>query len=66
MAFYLYNGKHGRRKERKRMDSIQKIIKRDGRMVDFDVDKIADAIFKAAQVLGGRDREMSVYLAKQV
>ena len=35
-------------------------------MVDFDVDKIADAIFKAAQVLGGRDREMSVYLAKQV
>ena len=66
MAFYLYNGKQGRRKERKRMDSIQKIIKRDGRMVDFDVDKIADAIFKAAQVLGGRDREMSVYLAKQV
>ena len=48
------------------MDSIQKIIKRAGRMVDFDVDKIADAIFKAAQVLGGRDREMSVYLAKQV
>ncbi len=48
------------------MDSIQKIIKRDGRMADFDVDKIADAIFKAAQVLGGRDREMSVYLAKQV
>ena len=48
------------------MDSIQKIIKRDGRLADFDVDKIADAIFKAAQVLGGRDREMSVYLAKQV
>ena len=48
------------------MDSIQKIIKRDGRLADFDVDKIADAIFKAAQVLGGRDREMSVYWAKQV
>ena len=48
------------------MDSIQKIIKRDGRLADFDVDKIADAIFKAAQVLGGRDHEMSVYLAKQV
>ena len=48
------------------MDSIKKIIKRDGRMVDFNVDKIADAIFKAAQVLGGRDREMSLYLAKQV
>ena len=48
------------------MDSIKKIVKRDGRTVPFDVDKIADAIFKAAQVLGGRDREMSVYLAKQV
>ena len=48
------------------MDSIQKIVKRDGRTVDFDVNKIADAIFKAAKVLGGRDREMSVYLAKQV
>ena len=48
------------------MDSIKKIVKRDGRTVPFDVDKIADAIFKAAQVLGGRDRDMSVYLAKQV
>ena len=41
------------------MDSIKKIVKRDGRTVDFHVDKIADAILKAAQVLGGRDREMS-------
>ena len=48
------------------MDSIKKIVKRDGRTVDFDVNKIADAIFKAAQVLGGRDREMSMYLARQV
>ncbi len=48
------------------MDSIKKIVKRDGRTVDFDVNKIADAIFKAAQVLGGRDREMAMYLAKQV
>ena len=48
------------------MDSIKKIVKRDGRTVPFDVDKIADAIFKAAQVLGGRDRDMSVYLARQV
>ena len=38
------------------MDSIKKIVKRDGRMVDFDVNKIAQAIFKAAQVLGGKDR----------
>ncbi len=48
------------------MERIMKIIKRDGRTVEFDVDKIAGAIFKAAQVLGGKDREMSEYLAKQV
>ena len=47
------------------MDSIKKIIKRDGRMVDYDVHKIADAIFKAAQVLGGKDKEMAMYLARQ-
>ncbi len=54
------------RKGRFDMDCIRQIVKRDGRTVPFDVNKIADAIFKAAQVLGGRDREMSVYLAKQV
>lgn len=48
------------------MESIRKIVKRDGRTVDFNVDKIADAIFKAAQVLGGQDKEMAVYLARQV
>ena len=32
------------------MESIMKIVKRDGRTVDFDVDKITEAIFKAAQV----------------
>ena len=47
------------------MNSIKKITKRDGRTVEFDVNKIAEAIFKAAQVLGGRDREMAMYLAKQ-
>ena len=48
------------------MTSIKKIIKRDGRTVDFNVDKIADAIYKAAQVLGGKDKKMATYLAKQV
>lgn len=48
------------------MDNIKKIIKRDGRTTGFDVEKIADAIFKAAQVLGGKDRDMSEYLARQV
>ena len=48
------------------MDSIRKIIKRDGREAYFNVDKIADAIFKAAQVLGGNDRDMAKFLARQV
>ena len=47
------------------MTTIKKIVKRDGRMVEYDVDKIAEAIFKAAQVLGGRDKDMAKYLAKQ-
>lgn len=46
------------------MESIEKIVKRDGRTVAFDVDKITDAIYKAAQVLGGKDKEMSAYLAR--
>lgn len=48
------------------MASIKNIIKRDGRTVAFNVDKIADAIYKAAQVLGGKDKETAHYLAKQV
>ena len=28
------------------MEQIKQIIKRDGRTVDFDIDKIADAIYK--------------------
>ena len=48
------------------MERITRIIKRDGRTVEFDVEKITEAIFKAAKVLGGRDREMAAYLARQV
>ena len=48
------------------MNGIKKIIKRDGRTVDYDINKIADAIFKAAQVLGGKDRELSLEIAQQV
>ncbi len=36
---------------------IEKIVKRDGRIVDFDKNKIVEAIFKAAQSVGGDDRE---------
>ena len=42
---------------------IRTIVKRDGRSVLFDREKITDAIFKAAQAIGGRDRETAAELA---
>ena len=45
---------------------ITTIIKRDGREVPFELDKITDAIYKAAQATGGRDRAMAEKLAGQV
>ena len=45
---------------------IDKILKRDGREVNFDQKKIADAIFKAAQSLGGKDYETANALADEV
>lgn len=59
-------GFRGKRSEEICMETIKRIIKRDGRTVDFDVNKIADAIYKAATVLGGKDRDMAMYLARQV
>ncbi|HID10301.1 MAG TPA: hypothetical protein EYP17_03250, partial [Candidatus Latescibacteria bacterium] len=43
-----------------------KIRKRDGRIVDFDQSKITNAIFKAAQAVGGSDRELAQKLSDQV
>jgi len=48
------------------MSKIEKIRKRDGRIVDFDFNKIAEAIWKAAKAIGGKDRALSVKLAEQV
>jgi anaerobic ribonucleoside-triphosphate reductase len=45
---------------------IRQIVKRNGRTVPFDEKKIADAIFKAAKVLGGDNYEMAQDLAHQV
>ncbi|MBR3866440.1 MAG: anaerobic ribonucleoside triphosphate reductase [Butyricicoccus sp.] len=45
---------------------ITEIIKRDGRRAPFEIDKITDAIFAAAQASGGRDRETAEHLAQQV
>lgn len=45
---------------------LNKIRKRDGRVVRFDSTKIADAIFKAAQAVGGSDKNMAYDLSLQV
>ncbi|MBS7649897.1 MAG: vitamin B12-dependent ribonucleotide reductase [Candidatus Bathyarchaeia archaeon] len=43
-----------------------KIRKRDGRIVDFDKEKITAAIFKAAESVGGRDRDLAKQLSDKV
>jgi len=48
------------------MAKIEKVRKRDGREVPFNETKIADAIFKAAQAVGGEDRQMAEELASVV
>lgn len=45
---------------------IEHIQKRDGRVVDFEVDKIAQAILKAARSVGGDDTELAYALAREV
>ncbi|MEM4268310.1 MAG: ribonucleoside triphosphate reductase, partial [Candidatus Woesearchaeota archaeon] len=45
--------------------TVRKIRKRDGRIVDFEKEKITNAIFKAAQAVGGSDREIADNLANQ-
>ena len=45
---------------------IKTIVKRDGREAEFDVVKISNAIYKAAEALGGTDHSMADELAEQV
>ncbi len=45
---------------------INTIIKRDGRKTDFQISKIAAAIFGAAKNMGGRDYDTARNLAQQV
>ena len=45
---------------------IQQIVKRDGRMAPFEIDKITNAILGAAQASGGQDHDMAQELAEQV
>ena len=41
---------------------ITKIQKRDGRQMPFNVQKIADAIYKAATAVGGKDYNSAIAL----
>lgn len=45
---------------------LTRIKKRDGRDVPFDPNKITEAIYKAAQSVGGSDREMAMELTLDV
>jgi len=45
---------------------IERVKKRDGTIVPFNKQKIADAIFKAAQSVGGQDRYLAEDLAEVV
>lgn len=45
---------------------IQKIIKRDGREAEFHREKIVNAIYQAAQALGGTDHSQSEHVADLV
>ncbi len=47
-------------------EHFTQVRKRDGRLVLFDQIKIADAIFKAAEAVGGEDRFLAEELAKAV
>jgi ribonucleoside-diphosphate reductase alpha chain len=46
--------------------AISKVKKRDGRIVDFDEKKVAHAIWKAAESVGGKDQKRSEELAEIV
>lgn len=45
---------------------ITKIRKRDGRELPFNIEKIGNAIFKAASVSGGKDYQTAMQLAEEV
>lgn len=52
--------------KRGRFYLITKIRKRDGREAPFNIEKIANAIFKAASATGGKDYQSSLLLAEEV
>jgi len=46
--------------------ALNRIVKRDGRIVDFDKSKITEAIWKAIKSVGGQDRALAERLSNQV
>lgn len=48
------------------MALVEKVAKRNGQIVDFDKDKIVNAIFKAAVEVGGEDKRLAEILADKV
>ena len=45
---------------------ITHVVKRDGRIVPFDEEKIAEGIYRAAASIGGHKKELSAKLAQEV
>jgi ribonucleoside-diphosphate reductase alpha chain len=48
------------------MSPIKKIKKRDGRIADFDQEKITEAVWKAANSVGGTDRSLAEQISNQI
>ena len=48
------------------VSKIEKVVKRNGRVVNFDKEKVANAIFKAAVNVGGQDRKLAEILTEKV
>ncbi len=57
------SGEEERENVEKRFDKVEK---RDGRVVDFDQSKITDAIWAAAQSVGGRNKRLAERLSDKV
>lgn len=54
------------KEEKGTTDSIMKIRKRDDRILEFQQGKITEAIYKAAEAVGGKDRKLAKELSNKV
>ncbi len=54
------------KEEKGTTDFIMKIRKRDGRILEFQQGKITEAIYKAAEAVGGKDRKLAKELSNKV